>query len=74
MKKKKRMKNMTKFVIVSIVLLVLFTIACFVAIFLDKTIPDSLIVSFFAAFTGELAGMLFKKVKDKKNDTETGEG
>lgn len=66
---------MTKFVIVSIVLLVLFTIACFVAIFLDKTIPDSLIVSFFAAFTGELAGLMFKKVKDKKrDDSETGEG
>lgn len=74
MKAKRKIKNMTKFVIVSIVLLVLFTVACFVAIFNDKVIPDSLIVSFFAAFTGELAGMLFKKVKDKKNDSETGDG
>ena len=60
---------MTKFVIVTFTILVLFTIACFVAIFLDKTIPDSLIVSVFSTFTGELGGMLFKKIKDndKKN-------
>ena len=71
--KLRKIKNMTKFVIVSIIALVVFTVACFVAIFNDKVIPDSLIVSFFAAFTGELAGMLFKKVKDKKNNSEIGE-
>lgn len=72
MSKRKKIKNMTKFVIVSIIALVVFTVACFFAIFNDKEIPDSLIVSFFAAFTGELAGLMYKKVKDKKNDTETG--
>lgn len=72
MNTKRKIKNMTKFVIVSIIALVVFTVACFFAIFNDKEIPDSLIVSFFAAFTGELAGLMYKKVKDKKNDTETG--
>ncbi len=71
MTKRKKIKNMTKFVIVSIVILVAYTITCFVAIFNDKEPSDTLTVCIFSAFTGELAGLLVKKIKDKKKDSET---
>ena len=63
---KKQMKNMTKFVIISLVEVDVFAIICLIANFCDKQIQDSLIVSFFSVFTGELAGMLLKKLLDNK--------
>lgn len=68
---------MTKFVITAIIHVDLFTIICLIANFMDKQIQDVIITGFFSAFTGELAGMLLKKLLDgrkkKKEESENGE-
>ena len=73
-KNKKKIKNMTKFVITAIIHVDVFTIVCLVANFMDKQIQDVIITGFFSAFTGELAGMLLKKILDgrkkKKEESE----
>ena len=69
-KTKKKMKNRTKFVIVSIIHIDVFTIANMIAVYLGKDLSEALIVAFFAAFTGELAGMLWIKLSDKKDSEE----
>ena len=74
MKTKRKIKNMTKFAIVNVDL---FTIVCLVANFMDKQIQDAIITGFFSVFTGELAGMLLKKLLDgrkKKKEEENENG
>ena len=69
------MKKMTKFVITALINIDVFTIICIVANFLDKQIQAELITGFYSVFTGELAGMLLKKLLDnrRKNKEEKNE-
>lgn len=62
------MKKRTKFTIVAIINIIWFTIAVFVLSLLDKTIPDSLITCWFAAWTIELALLFGIKVKSKNDE------
>ena len=76
MKKKKNIKNMTKFVILAIIHVDVFTAVCIIANMFDKQVQDAVITGFFSAFTGELAGMLLKKLLDgrkKKKEENNGE-
>ncbi len=76
MKTKKKIKNMTKFVIGAIIHVDVFTIVCIVANMFDKQVQDAIITGFFSVFTGELAGMLLKKLLDgrkKKKEESNGE-
>ena len=61
----KKMKKRTKFVICSIVNIIWFTVAVLVLSGFDKTVPDSLIVAWFASWTVELALLAGIKVKGK---------
>lgn len=58
------MKTMTKFVITAIIHVDVFTLICVIANLFDKQIQEAVIAGFFSAFTGELAGMLLKKLLD----------
>ena len=59
------MKTRTKFTGCAIVAIMLYTIAALVLAAFDKTIPDSLTVAYFSAWTVEL-GLLFGiKIKNK---------
>lgn len=49
MTRKPKMKTRTKFVIAAICNIVWFTIAVLVASFMDKMVPDALIVAWFSA-------------------------
>lgn len=60
------MKKRTKFVICSIVNLTWFAVAVLVLSAMDKTVPDSLIVAWFAAWTVELAILAGIKIKGKE--------
>lgn len=62
---KKKMKTRTKFVIVAIINLTWYTIACLVAAFLDKMVPDALTVAWFSAWTVELGLLAGIKIKEK---------
>ena len=64
-KTRKKMKTRTKFVIVAVVNLTWFTVACLAAAFLDKSVPDALTVAWFAAWTVELALLAGIKIRDK---------
>lgn len=63
--KKVKMKKRTKFTILSVVSLLVFTGIVFVMTWFDKTVPDSLIMAFFSAFTVELALLAGIKIKSK---------
>ena len=60
------MKKMTKFVIAALIHIDIFTIICILANFFGKEIQTEIITGFFSVFTGELAGMLLKKLLDNK--------
>ncbi len=62
----KKQKKRTKFTIVSIINIELFTIVCFVFVLFDKVIPDELIKWFFRVWTFELAILFGIKLSDKK--------
>lgn len=74
MKKKKKMKNMTKFVILAIIHIDTFTLVCIIANLFDKQIQDAVITGLYSAFTGELAGMLLKKLIDGRKNAKEREG
>jgi hypothetical protein len=63
----KKQKKRTKFTIVSILNIEIFTIVCFVFVFCDKTLPDELIKWFFRAWTIELAILFGIKLSDKND-------
>lgn len=59
------MKKRTKFTILSVVMIILYTIAVLVLTGFEKTVPSELTVSWFSAWTVEL-GLLFGiKIRDK---------
>lgn len=63
---KKKMKNRTKFVIAAIIAITSYTITSIVLLFYDKSISDTLTVSWFTAWTAELALLAGIKIKDKE--------
>lgn len=60
------MRKRTKFVICSIINLTWFAVAVLILSAMDKTVPDSLIVAWFAAWTVELAILAGIKIKGKE--------
>lgn len=65
-----KMKKRDKFVICSMVNITWFTVAALVLAAFDKTVPDALIIAFFAAWTAELAILAGIKIKDNKKGDE----
>ena len=59
------MKRRTKFAIAAIVNLTWYCVAVLVLSALGKTVPDSLTVAWFAAWTVELALLFGIKIKNK---------
>ena len=57
------MKTRTKFVICSVINLIWYTIATLVLTWFDKTVPDSLTVAWFSAWTVELALLAGIKIR-----------
>lgn len=62
------MKKRDKYLVAAIINLVWYCIAALVLTAKDKTVPDSLTVAWFAAWTAELA--LLAGIKIKKGGTE----
>lgn len=62
---RKKLKTRTKFVIVAVINLIWYTVACLVAAFMDKLVPDALTVAWFSAWTVELGLLAGIKIKDK---------
>lgn len=62
---KKKLKNRTKFAILSVVNLTWYAIAVLVLTYFDKVVPDTLTQAWFAAWTVELALLFGIKIKDK---------
>ena len=60
------MRKRTKFVICSIANLTWFAVAVLILSAMDKTVPDSLITAWFAAWTVELAILAGIKIKGKE--------
>lgn len=59
------MKKRTKFTIAAIINLTWYCVAVLVLSALGKTVPDSLTVAWFAAWTAELALLFGIKIKNK---------
>ena len=60
------MKTRTKFTVCAIAAIVLYTAAAMVLTAFDKSVPDSLTVAYFSAWTVEL-GLLFGiKIRDRE--------
>lgn len=60
------MKKRTKFTIAAIIAILVYTVAALVLAALDKTIPDTLTVAYFAAWTTELGLLYGIRIKDKE--------
>ena len=67
MLKKKKLKTRTKFVIVSAVNLTWYAIAVLILTYFEKTVPDSLTVAWFSAWTVELALLFGIKIHDRSD-------
>lgn len=61
----KKIKNRTKFVVAAIANIIWFTVVVLVMSYQEKTVPDSLIQAWFAAWTVELALLAGIKIKGK---------
>lgn len=59
------MKRRTKFTILSVIMLITYTIAVLVLTGFDKVVPSELTVSWFSAWTVELALLFGIKIKEK---------
>lgn len=59
------MKKRTKFTICAIVAIMLYTLAALVLSAFDRTVPDTLTVAYFSAWTVELGLLYGIKIKDK---------
>lgn len=65
MKKKKPLKNRTKFTILSMIMIVTYTIAVMILTGFDKIVPSELTVAWFGAWTAELALLFGIKIREK---------
>ena len=63
----KKQRKRTKFTVISILNIEIFTIVCLAFVFCDKTIPDELIKWFFRSWTFELAILFGIKLGVKKD-------
>ena len=68
---KHQIKKRTKFTIVSIINLMWYTIVVLILTYFDKTVPSELTISWFAAWTAELAILFGIKVTSKDNPNPT---
>lgn len=59
------MKTRTKFTLAAVINLTWYCVAALVLSYLDKSVPDTLTVAWFAAWTAELGMLMGIKVKDK---------
>ena len=59
------MKKRDKYLIAAIFNIIWYCVAALVLTAFDKTVPDSLTVAWFAAWTAELALLAGIKIKDK---------
>ena len=59
------MKKRTKFTILSVSMIIAYTIAVLILTGFDKQVPSELTVSWFSAWTVELALLFGIKIKDK---------
>lgn len=60
-----RMKKRDKYLIAAVVNLCWYCVAVLILTAFDKTVPDSLTVAWFAAWTAELTLLAGIKIKDK---------
>lgn len=60
-----KMKKRDKYLIISVIMIVLYCVATFIASCYGKAIPDVLTTCWFAAWTVELALLAGIKIKDK---------
>lgn len=67
-KTKKKLKTRTKFVAAAMVNITWFTVTCLVLAYVDKTVPDALIIAFFSAWTLELGLLAGIKIKSKDEE------
>lgn len=67
-KKRRKLRNRTKFTIIAIVNIIWFTIAVLILCLKDKQVPDSLIIAWFSAWTVELALLFGIKVQNKDDN------
>lgn len=61
------MKKRTRFTILSMAMIIVYTIVCLVLAGFDKDIPSELTVSWFGAWTVELALLYGIKIKSKED-------
>lgn len=59
------MKRRTKFTIVAIIAILLYTAAVLILSYHDHAVPDSLTAAYFTAWTAELGFLFGIKIKDK---------
>lgn len=65
MKRTKKLRKRDKYLIAAVVNLCWYCVAVLILTAFDKTVPDSLTVAWFAAWTAELALLAGIKIKDK---------
>lgn len=70
MKKRKQLNDLDKYVIFSIVILLVFTIAEFITASVTGISHDTLITAFFACFGGEILSCALIKVFKLRSDKE----
>lgn len=61
----KKLRKRDKYLIAAVINLVWYCVAALVLTWCDKTVPDSLTVAWFAAWTAELALLAGIKIKDR---------
>lgn len=61
----KKLRKRDKYLIAAVVNLCWYCVAVLILTAFDKTVPDSLTVAWFAAWTAELALLAGIKIKDK---------
>lgn len=59
------MKKRTKFTVCAVCAILFYTVAALVLSFFDKSVPDSLTVAYFSAWTVELGLLYGIRIRDK---------
>lgn len=66
MSKRKRMKSRTKFTVFAVINLTWYCVAVLALSYLERAVPDTLTVAWFAAWTAELALLAGITIKSKE--------
>lgn len=64
------MKKRTKFTICAVIAILIYTAAVLILSYHDHTVPDSLTVAYFAAWTAELGFLFGIKIKDRGDSND----